>query len=234
MRSARWFGLMAAFAIFGAGLASTTTALAVASPSKVPLINPIGGTVAKPEGQTSIPKIIGGMIKTVLGIMGSLAFIAFIYGGFAWLTAAGNADRVQKGTQAMVWAAIGVFIVFSSYAILSLVFEGLGIEDQAPPGTTVWCIDNANSVCAEFLADECPGSPYVTEQECQTVLENYLDAPPPVDLEGCFCTIDSVAQQKVSGSPLYDDPTKCAAASDTTDPALGHLTECGWIGGAFE
>lgn len=94
----------------------------------VKLVNPIGGTDSDPTGKTSLAVIVGGVISKALGIIGSLALVVFVYGGFLWLTSAGNADRVQSGGQAMLWAAIGIFIVFSSYAILSLVLQGLGVS----------------------------------------------------------------------------------------------------------
>jgi len=96
-----------------------------APPETVNLVNPIGGTTAKPQGTTDINEIVGTAIKMVTGIMGSLALLVFVYGGFLWLTSAGNGEKVQKGTSAMLWAAVGIFIIFSSYAILTLVFKGL-------------------------------------------------------------------------------------------------------------
>jgi hypothetical protein len=43
-----------------------------------------------------------------------------------WVTAAGNPEHVKKGSQAMLWAVIGIFIIFASYAILTLVFKAMG------------------------------------------------------------------------------------------------------------
>lgn len=101
------------------------TQAAEAPPESVQLVNPIGGTSAKPQGTTDISLIVGNAVKAVTSIMGSIALLVFVYGGFLWLTSAGNSDRVKSGTSAMLWAAIGIFIIFSSYAIISLVFKGL-------------------------------------------------------------------------------------------------------------
>ena len=99
-----------------------------------------GGTIGCREGQdcvkltnplstTSIPKIIGNMIQVVLGIIGSITLVVFLYGGFLWLTSAGNSEKIAKGLQAMLWATIGIIVVFSSYAILTLILQTL----QASP-----------------------------------------------------------------------------------------------------
>ncbi|HBU07332.1 MAG TPA: hypothetical protein DEB09_04595 [Candidatus Magasanikbacteria bacterium] len=80
---------------------------------------------AKIKGETVIPVIIGGAIQKLLGFVGALTLIVFIYGGFSWLTSAGNAEKVKSGMQAMFWAVIGLFIIFASYAIITLVLKTL-------------------------------------------------------------------------------------------------------------
>lgn len=67
----------------------------------------------------SVPQFIGVLVRGALGIIGGLTLLMFIWGGFQWLISAGNAERVESGTQTMLWAAIGVVIVFSSYFIVS-------------------------------------------------------------------------------------------------------------------
>ncbi|MBI2436868.1 MAG: hypothetical protein HYV41_03970 [Candidatus Magasanikbacteria bacterium] len=87
-------------------------------PDRICLENPIN--------TDNIPVAFGRAIKVVTGIMGSLALLVFVYGGFMWLTAAGNPEHVKKGTQAMIWAVIGIIVVFSSYAIITLVLNAIG------------------------------------------------------------------------------------------------------------
>ncbi|EKE07482.1 MAG: hypothetical protein ACD_18C00070G0004 [uncultured bacterium] len=79
-----------------------------------------------PIGTTNITQIFGNGIKVATGIMGSLALLVFIYGGFVWLTSAGNSEKIKTGTTAMVWAVIGIVVIFASYAIINLVLQGLG------------------------------------------------------------------------------------------------------------
>lgn len=69
--------------------------------------------------------IIGNVIKGILGLTGVLALAAFVAGGVIWMTSGGNAERVKKGRDILVWAVIGLFIVFSSYSILRYVFDVL-------------------------------------------------------------------------------------------------------------
>ncbi len=93
--------------------ASTVVATAVNSGS---LTNPLG-TV------NSIPGFIGIIIRGLLGIVGSLSLVMFIYGGFLWMTSGGNEDSVKKGKQTILWAVMGITLIFTSYAILSFVLN---------------------------------------------------------------------------------------------------------------
>ena len=63
--------------------------------------------------------------RTILGFTGSLALGAFIYGGFVWVSSAGNADRVKKGQQILTGAVIGVIIVLGAWLLIDFVLETL-------------------------------------------------------------------------------------------------------------
>ena len=81
----------------------------------------IGSTTSGPQ------QLIGRIIKGVLGLVGSLALAMFVYGGFTWMLSAGNSTNVEKGKQILIWATIGLVVIFSAYAMLKFVFEGLGV-----------------------------------------------------------------------------------------------------------
>lgn len=72
--------------------------------------------------------IIGRVINATMGLVGSLALAMFIYGGFVWMLAAGNDQRVQKGKEILTWATIGLIVIFSSYALVRVIFTGLGVN----------------------------------------------------------------------------------------------------------
>ncbi len=90
-----------------------------------------------PEGETNqsklpdplkvqnIETLIGRVIKSTLGIVGSLALLLFVYGGLVLMTAGGNDQQVKKGKDVLVYTTIGLLVIFSSYAILTLVFKTL-------------------------------------------------------------------------------------------------------------
>ncbi len=65
--------------------------------------------------------------KIVLGLVGSLSLVMFIYGGFMFLISAGSADAVGKAKKIIVAAVIGLVIVFSSFLIVKFVLSSMGL-----------------------------------------------------------------------------------------------------------
>ncbi|MFB6181294.1 MAG: hypothetical protein ABEJ24_00135, partial [Candidatus Magasanikbacteria bacterium] len=68
--------------------------------------------------------------RYLLGIAGSLALLAFIYGGIMMMVSFGNQDRFQKGRDALVAATIGLLIAFGAYIIIGFVLEAVGVEQS--------------------------------------------------------------------------------------------------------
>ncbi|HPY08401.1 MAG: Mbov_0395 family pilin-like conjugal transfer protein [Patescibacteria group bacterium] len=83
------------------------------------LENPLGQDMDSPQ------KLIGRIINSVLGIVGSLALLMFVFGGLTWMTSSGNPEKIQKGKNIIVWAAIGLVIVFFAYGITRVLIVGI-------------------------------------------------------------------------------------------------------------
>ncbi len=91
------------------------------------------GTVSLPNplGDVKNPNIvIGNIIAAILTLVGSLALLMFVYGGLVWMTAAGNKEKVSKGKDILIWATIGMAVIFSSYAMVKFVLQGLGVSAE--------------------------------------------------------------------------------------------------------
>ncbi len=82
------------------------------------------------QGKADNPNVlIGQIIKAALGLVGSLALLMFVYGGFTWMLSAGNTEKVQKGKNIFIWATIGLIVIFSAYGIIRFLFtDVLGIK----------------------------------------------------------------------------------------------------------
>lgn len=75
--------------------------------------------------ETDISVLIGRIVKTVLGLMGLVAVVLIIVGGFQWMTSGGSEEKIKKAKQMMGAALIGLVIVVLAYAIASFVIEQL-------------------------------------------------------------------------------------------------------------
>lgn len=78
-----------------------------------------------PLGVSNFDAIAERIITAALGISGVLALIAFVFGGITWMTSSGDAGKVTKGKNMMIWAIWGLVVIFASYAILEFVFKAL-------------------------------------------------------------------------------------------------------------
>jgi hypothetical protein len=93
-------------------------------PYSVPL--GLGGTGGdlNPFGESlTLAELIGRGVKIILSILGTLAFMIFIYGGLLYMVDLGGGDRKKKGLQTLIWAAIGLVIIFASYGFVSFIFQ---------------------------------------------------------------------------------------------------------------
>ncbi|MBU0531216.1 MAG: hypothetical protein ABIG32_02930 [Candidatus Uhrbacteria bacterium] len=78
-----------------------------------------------PLGGADIPTIIGRVIRVALGLSGTLALLMFIYGGFTWMTSGGAKDKIEKGRNTLLWAVIGLAVIFFAYVAVELVITAL-------------------------------------------------------------------------------------------------------------
>ncbi len=85
-------------------------------------------------GSAPLPEIIGKIIGVFLSFLGVIFFVLIIYGGFMWMTAAGNNDQITKAKSVITSAAIGLLIILSAYVITYLITT----EFQGAVEQTTW------------------------------------------------------------------------------------------------
>ena len=65
------------------------------------------------------------IINAVLGVIGLVAVVFVVYGGFLYLTSAGDSAKVKKGKETLMYALIGLVIVGLAYAIVNFVINNI-------------------------------------------------------------------------------------------------------------
>lgn len=75
------------------------------------------------EPGASIGSIIAAIIKGFLALLGVIFVILILIGGYNWMTAAGDEEKVRKAKDTIQRAIIGFLIIAAAYAITYFVFK---------------------------------------------------------------------------------------------------------------
>jgi len=89
------------------------------------LENPIASAVNDNTGKPNINFFIGRIIQYALGVVGSVALVMFVYGGFVWMLSSGNSEQVQKGKNIFIWSTVGMIVIFSGYLLVRFILTSL-------------------------------------------------------------------------------------------------------------
>ena len=65
------------------------------------------------------------LIDVLIGLLGIIFLVLTIYSGYMWMTAAGDAKKVETAKSTLVRAVIGLVIILSAYAITNFVVDNL-------------------------------------------------------------------------------------------------------------
>ncbi|MBU4421927.1 hypothetical protein KKB41_03155 [Patescibacteria group bacterium] len=87
-------------------------------------------------GQTDIRVIIGRIVQIFLGLLGTIAVVLIIYGGWLYMSSAGDSQKISKAKQTLINAVIGLLIILSSLAISQFIVSSLISATSGGGGTT--------------------------------------------------------------------------------------------------
>lgn len=68
-----------------------------------------------------LPVLIGRIISVAIELIGVVVFILLLYGGYIWMTARGDKDKVDTAQKLIANAVIGLAVVLAAYAITNFV-----------------------------------------------------------------------------------------------------------------
>lgn len=72
-------------------------------------------------GTADLKATVTNIINWVLGLLGIVAVVMILYGGFVWLTAGGSEEKVGNAKKILGSAVIGLVIVILAWAIVNFV-----------------------------------------------------------------------------------------------------------------
>ena len=78
--------------------------------------------------------MVSQLINVILTLLGIVAVVIVLLGGFKWMTAAGNEDKVGEAKKLLGAGIIGLVIILAAWGIsrfiLNSLFEATGINTQ--------------------------------------------------------------------------------------------------------
>ena len=101
-----------------AGTVATAAVPFIASASSFS-IESIGSTIGL--GTSDLKTTVVNILNLVLGLLALIAVVMVIIGGFTWLTAGGNEEKVDKAKKIISAAVIGLIIVLLAWAVVIFV-----------------------------------------------------------------------------------------------------------------
>lgn len=96
---------------FGAGVALAQTGVLEASDCPA-YLNALNGCQGGLRGMILL------IVNFFLGFLGLLAVIMIIYGGFLYVTSAGNEEDVKKAKKILMYAVVGIIVIILSFVIV--------------------------------------------------------------------------------------------------------------------
>ena len=81
---------------------------------------PGAGNTGLPE-DANITEFILRIINILLGVVGLIAVLFLIIGGFRYITAGGNEETAESGKKTIINAIIGIIIVILSFVIVRVI-----------------------------------------------------------------------------------------------------------------
>ncbi len=108
--------IMKKFLLIVAGLAILTMPLTVSAITVDPSLS---GELDL--GTADLESTVINIIQWALGFLGLIAVILILYGGFIWMTAGGNEDKVATAKKIITAAVIGLIIILLAWAIVTFV-----------------------------------------------------------------------------------------------------------------
>lgn len=76
-------------------------------------------------GTRDIRLTIADLIHEAIGLLGIMAVVIILYGGFIWMISAGSDEKVKQAKDTMTSGIIGLVIVLTSYSLANFILNSL-------------------------------------------------------------------------------------------------------------
>lgn len=125
-----FFGLRSTRYFFSAVIAFVVVTAAILLPVATFAQGANDFGLSETQGQTvlqtqSLPVTVARIIQAALGLLGVVAVVIVLYGGFVYMTAGGNDEKVMQARKILVNGGVGLILILSSFGIARFVLNKL-------------------------------------------------------------------------------------------------------------
>ncbi len=103
-------------------------------------VTDFGLATSRPASYASdqtLQQTIASIINVALGLLGVIALVIILAGGFEWMTAGGNEEKTTEARKRIIAGVIGLAIILSAYAIAQFVLRSLSTATGTGAGNTI-------------------------------------------------------------------------------------------------
>jgi len=83
-------------------------------------------------GNQDVRTTVARIIRTAMGLLGIVAVVIILIGGFKWMTAGGNDEQTGEAKKWIFSGIIGLAIILSAYALATYVINSLVSATTGP------------------------------------------------------------------------------------------------------
>jgi hypothetical protein len=120
---------------------SATMGTAVLAANNTPTdVSDFGLATSRPASYASdqtLQQTIASIINVALGLLGVIALVIILAGGFEWMTAGGNEEKTTEARKRIIAGVIGLAIILSAYAIAQFVLRSLSAATGTGAGNAI-------------------------------------------------------------------------------------------------
>ena len=99
--------------------ASTLPLLPQMALAQVTIRSELGSTFGL--GTADLEQTVISIVQWALGLLALVAVVIIIWGGFTWITAGGNEEKIEKAKKLITAAVVGLIVVLLAWAIVIFV-----------------------------------------------------------------------------------------------------------------
>ncbi len=86
--------------------------------------------LSSPTSGTSLGEILARVIDALLLFAGAVAVLFLIIGGFRYVVSTGNPDQVDAARKTILYAILGLVIIFIAFVLTRLIQDYLGVRQR--------------------------------------------------------------------------------------------------------